>query len=146
MKNVQLDLANRKLNEHLLNSQLDRLIVSSVELRLCFLIEALPKREIWVTVTGAASIDEDVESRSDFFVQRSRFISQVYLLIGKIISDVEVNEYGQLKILINSSTLIIEPDNESFEEVWSVTPDSSLQFGEYDWFVTYTDERELLVK
>lgn len=141
-----LDLANKRVNDHLLKCQLDRFIVSSIELRLCFLTAAIPKKEIWITISGAAWIDDGNERDRNFFAQRGKFLSQIYMLMGESISNIEVRNSGQLFILIGKQKLVIEPDDESFEEVWSVTPDNSSQFGEFDWFVTYTDNNELLVK
>lgn len=141
-----LSLANEKLSGALNDCQLDRLIASSVELRLCFITKTLPKREIWLTLSGVAFFDDDVETRSDFFEQRSRFLSQVYLSIGSRVSDVVVTQNGQLKISINGKRFAIKADSENCEEVWSVTPDSSAQYSEFDWFVAYSEDDELLVK
>ncbi|KOO59969.1 hypothetical protein WH43_01200 [Rheinheimera sp. KL1] len=141
-----LNLANKRLNDHILKCQLDRLIVSSIELRLCFLTESIPKKEVWLTVSGAAWVDDKSEREANFFLQRGKFLSQVYMLMGERIIDVELHKDGQLLISIGQQKLVVEPDDESFEEVWSVTPESGSQFAEFDWFVTYTDNHELLVK
>ena len=141
-----LALANKRANDHLLKCQLDRLIVSSIELRLCFLTESIPKKEIWLTVSGAAWVDDQSEKEGNFFLQRGRFLSQIYMLMGEGVTSVEVHKDGQLSLSVGQQNLVVEPDEESFEEVWSITPDNSSQFAEFDWYVTYTDSRELHVK
>lgn len=59
----------------------------------------------------------------------------------RIKQSVEVHKDGRLLLSVGQQNLVVELDDESFEEVWSITPDNSSQFAELDWYVTYTDSR-----
>lgn len=141
----QLEVANEKLNNQLLEAQLDRVITSSIEMCICFISNTVPSREIWLTTTGRA-ISTELDSVEDFFEQRGKFLPLIYSLIGKTVESVNVDDTGKLSLKVGDSTIFISSDEESLEEVWSVTPDGYSPYQEYEWFVTYTDSEELLVK
>ncbi|MDU0353609.1 hypothetical protein RS130_06415 [Paraglaciecola aquimarina] len=65
---------------------------------------------------------------------------------GNSIKQVEVNEQGQLSVVLGHQSITVLSDEENLEEIWSVTPDDYSQFKEYEWFVTYTDNNALLTK
>ncbi|WP_016955451.1 hypothetical protein [Catenovulum agarivorans] len=142
---TDIESANKKLNAQLVGAQLDKIAVSSIEFSMCFMTKSMPIREIWVTTSGRAASSSQ-EEREDFFEQRGAFLSLAYSLIGNSISKIGTNEEGCLSITIGKERIVISPDEECFEEIWSVTPDNHSPYQEYDWFVTYTDDNELLTK
>jgi hypothetical protein len=50
-----------------------------------------------------------------------------------------------LELCIGDKVLTICVDDEAFEVVWSVTPESPDPYAEHDWSVTFTDESELVM-
>ncbi|UTP72645.1 hypothetical protein NLG07_11795 [Alteromonas sp. LMIT006] len=145
MVQTDIESANKKLTALLLGAQLDRIVISSIELNMCFISETIPRTEIWLTTSGRVS-SSNLLTEEDFFEQRGKSLSLIYSLIGSTIASINVIEEGQLSFELNDLTIYILPDEDSSEEVWSVTPDSYSPYQDYEWFVTFTDSHELLVK
>jgi len=130
------------LESKLINAQLDSFRVYSIELQVNFLANSSEgKQSYWLSATGDISLcDGDYVCRD-----RSEVIEKLHGLIGHKISAVKIETNGALAISFGSKVLTICLDDEAFEVIWSVTPESPEPYTDHEWSVTLTDESELVM-
>lgn len=130
------------LSDKLLGAQLDSFRVYSVVLQMDFIADSdTGLRSYWLSATGDVSITE----QSDVYRDRSEVLSSLYGLIGQRVSSVQIEDGGVLALSIGDKVLAIGMNDQTFEIVWSVTPESPEPYAEHDWSVSYTDESELVM-
>jgi hypothetical protein len=130
------------LSGKLLGVQLDSFRVYSAVLQIDFIADSdIGLRSYWLSATGEVSITDQSCVRRD----RSEILSMLYGLIGQRVSAVKVEDGGALTLCIGDKVLVAGMDDQAFEIVWSVTPESPEPYAEHDWSVTYTDESELVM-
>lgn len=158
MKEKDINKARQAAATLLIGAQFDRFDVSSLVLNICFV--RLPKVaelpiNVWLSAAGrAVFIDKSgvptnsvPESDSDdFFASREKLLGQLYRLIGKEITEIDIDPSGILELHFESGNLIFAGDETDLEEIWSITSDTPEPYAKHDWAVTLTDERELVTR
>jgi len=148
------------LSEILCGMYLDSIHVHSIAMNLGFLrtLERQgPKNpsEIWISimstvrvVDSTAPIEEAVRAgdESSFFSLREEALRDIYRLLGKEISSVQVERRGELILSVQGKNIVITRDEAEFEEIWSVmdrTPDVSQ---DHELHITLADENRIVSK
>ena len=154
----QVENAEEALGALLAGAELSHFQTYSLVLNLCF--RKLPKTdnlpvEVWLSATGRATFIAktgvptnnvpDSES-DDFFDSREKLLGQLYRLIGKEITEIDIDPSGILELSFEKGNLIFAGDETDLEEIWSVTSDTPEPYAKHDWAVTLTDERELVTR
>ncbi len=130
------------LGDRLLGSKLDSFRVYSVELQLNFLGDTgKGLQSYWLSAMGNVSVFD----KSNIFQDRPEVLANLYGLMGQNIKAVNIKDNGVLELCIGSKVITVCGDDEDFEVVWSVTPESPTPYAEHDWSVTFTDESELVM-
>jgi len=130
------------LVDRLLGAKLDSFRVYSIELQLNFLGDTSEGlQSYWLSAMGNVSLTD----RSNTFQDRPEVLANPYGLMGQNIKAVNIKDNGALELCVGNKVLTICIDDEAFEVVWSVTPESPDPYVEHDWSVTLTDESELVM-
>lgn len=139
----------------LCSTQLDTIRVYSLILQLGFLRlraeDNLP-RQVWVSASGRFMIEGAVQDaggshrEENFFSQRASVLAAMYKLIGQRVVFAGLSDSCALEINIGSTRLLIDRDDESLEEVWSVASDSPDATLDHDWSVSLDDSNEISVR
>ena len=59
---------------------------------------------------------------------------------------IDIDPSGVLDVHFLSGALIISGDENDFEEIWSIASNTPDPHGDTDWAITFTEERELVVR
>lgn len=133
--NLTLAQVNSYAQELLVGAYLDSFIVTSVSILLRFINPSL-KEGSNLYVNGYFTCSAKVVRRgatrssreeSDFFIERSRFIGEMFFCIGKGIENVHVEGDGTLVLVTGEASVELQVHPEDFEgddSVWSVSVDS----------------------
>ena len=130
------------LSDKLLQAQLDSFCVYSIELQINFLGDSdAGKRSYWLSAMGNVSITD----QHGVYRNRSEILSSLHGLIGQSVNTVKIEDDGVLTLSIGDKVLAIGMNDETFDIVWSITPESPEPYAEHDWLVAYTGESELII-
>ena len=158
MTQEEVDNATKTAYELLVGAQLDRFTVSSLIVGICFV--KLPKVahlpvSIWLNASGQAGFlkTEGIASNGisiprgdDFFAAREKLLGQLYRLIGKEITAVDIDPSGALELRFETGNLVFAGDDTDLEEIWAITSDTPEPYGDQPWAVVLTDQRELVTR
>lgn len=158
MKEQDVENAKQATSELLVGAQFDRFTVSSLVVNICFV--RLPKTpnlpiDIWLSATGQAVFIEEAVGRvenitppggDDFFDSRAKFLGQIYYLIGKKVTEVDIDPNGVLELSFEKRSLIFARDETDLEEIWSVTSKTPDPYAKQEWAITLTDDGQLVTR
>ena len=158
MTQEEVENAKKTAAELLVGAQLDRFTVSSLIVSICFV--KLPKVahlpvSIWLSASGqtvflktegVASKGISIPGEDDFFAAREKLLGQLYTLIGKEITAVDIDPSGVLELRFENGSLVFAGDDTDLEEIWTITSDTPEPYGDQPWAVVLTDERDLVTR
>jgi hypothetical protein len=158
MSSNSIERAQGALSKLLCGTTLDSIRAYSVVVQLGFFRSDdkgdLP-REVWLTTTGSLRLigaNDDTSQSLDgcqernFFEQRANVLKEIYMLIGKSVSSININMGGNLNIELGGKTLVASPDSENYEEVWAVMSDTPAADQDHQWYVGLDDTYEMIVR
>ncbi len=150
--------AKEAINILLLGAQLDSLRVFSSVIDINFL--RLPKvknvpTSVWLSVTSqvqfwpsSTQVTNVIKASGDddFFQSRKKALVDIYSVIGNTVTAIDIDPSGVLELYFDVGTLSLAGDPADLEEIWSITSDTPEPYGNQDWAITLTDQRELVTR
>ncbi len=130
-----------KLSDYLLGANLDKIVIYSVVVQLCF-ISSRDNSYVWVSASCDCFFDEQKNDR-DFFENRKIFFNKIYDAMGKDVSGVDILQNGTLIITIDNKKVIFSAGNDDSEIIWSVTSDIPEQFENHRFSIRLVEGGEI---
>lgn len=135
MENINDYMGSQKfLGAKLVGTELDSFRVYNSILELSF----RGKEDCWLTITGEIVLDGKC-------VEHSAALTTFHEIIGDKVAKLKIDSRGCLSIDFDKGRNVVCTVGDSFEDVWSVSPNSSNPYGDHKWCVTLTDEAELVL-
>lgn len=131
------ELITEKAKEYLAGACLDKIVVYSVVVQLCFMA---PNNNsyIWISACGDCFFDEH-QDKLDFFENRKYFIKEVYGVMGRGIESIGILPDGSLRLYLDNHSILFSANDEDSEIIWSITSDTPAPFENHRFSISLVE-------